>query len=230
MDDTKDCFGDHVQHHLHELYTELEQKYQLQSHSGAKTFLSREQGIDSLLISKIAPNGLSREALLNLLTSSEGNIIGPLPDQDLSNEISNYFISSSHNTYLTGNQLSSNSSTSGYKDFLLRGCRCVEIDVWDGVEDSEVISEDEVEIEQVENGASHSEKNNYVEGASPNDVRLEEGLFEEEKAKPVFVSRRIFRAPEPRVLHGYTATKDISFRTVCESIRDYAFASRYCAS
>lgn len=30
---------------------------------------------------------------------------------------------------------------------------------------------------------------------------------------------------EPRVLHGYTATKEVSFRAVCETIRDYAFAS-----
>lgn len=31
--------------------------------------------------------------------------------------------------------------------------------------------------------------------------------------------------PEPRVYHGYTATSDIPFRAVCETIRDYAFVS-----
>lgn len=30
---------------------------------------------------------------------------------------------------------------------------------------------------------------------------------------------------EPRVLHGYTLTKDTSFRAVCASIRDYAFVT-----
>lgn len=30
---------------------------------------------------------------------------------------------------------------------------------------------------------------------------------------------------EPRVLHGYTMTKEVSFRAVCETIRQYAFVS-----
>lgn len=31
---------------------------------------------------------------------------------------------------------------------------------------------------------------------------------------------------EPRVLHGHTATRDVPFRTVCETIQQYAFKTR----
>ncbi|GKU07640.1 unnamed protein product, partial [Fusarium langsethiae] len=88
-------------------------------------------GLATYLVDK---EELDLHELIKYLTSPCGNILEMAPPQDLSWPLSNYFISSSHNTYLTGNQLSSDSSTEAYKDALLRGCRCIEIDVWDGKE------------------------------------------------------------------------------------------------
>lgn len=46
--------------------------------------------------------------------------------------INEYFISSSHNTYLLGRQVAGESSVEAYISVLKTGCRCVEIDCWDG--------------------------------------------------------------------------------------------------
>lgn len=44
--------------------------------------------------------------------------------------LTDYYINSSHNTYLMTNQLTGESSVRAYVNAIVKGCRCVEIDLW----------------------------------------------------------------------------------------------------
>uniref|UniRef100_A0A8C6LS48 Phosphoinositide phospholipase C n=1 Tax=Nothobranchius furzeri TaxID=105023 RepID=A0A8C6LS48_NOTFU len=78
---------------------------------------------------------ISLKAFSNYLAGEENNIVPPekldLMD-DMNQPLSNYFINSSHNTYLTVGQLTGMSSVEMYRQVLLTGCRCIELDCWKG--------------------------------------------------------------------------------------------------
>ncbi|KAK0748628.1 PLC-like phosphodiesterase [Apiosordaria backusii] len=258
----------------------------------------------------------AQDTFFKYMTSSVTSVVAPPEEQDLSWPLSAYFISSSHNTYLTGNQLSSDSSADAYKNVLLRGGRCIEVDVWDGDEpdsdsDTSISSSDEegttskskkrlssVKDKLPSSLASKLEKTSLgkkldkhisttptttaTTATSPTSPKSTtrttspksttkttkpstttttppiSPTTKKDKKKRIKIPNsssktgsnpdssgttpltktsstsstgpadptlhRVTSLKEPRVYHGYTLTKEVSFREVCVAIRDYAFA------
>lgn len=130
-------------------------------HAGRDTATTSKLRIsDELKALLIDKAGLSTESDVEAVVQKP-HVVVPGELTDRSHRLPDYFISSSHNTYLLAHQLYGSSSAQAYEEHLKAGARCVEIDAWDG-DDKD----------------------------------------------------------EPKVTHGWTLTSAISFRAVCETIRD----------
>lgn len=74
---------------------------------------------------------LSLQGLTWYLLSEKNDILKD-ENQDMTQPLAHYFISSSHNTYLLEGQLRGQSSVQAYINAFKQGCKCVELDCWDG--------------------------------------------------------------------------------------------------
>uniref|UniRef100_A0A3Q1FRI3 Phosphoinositide phospholipase C n=1 Tax=Acanthochromis polyacanthus TaxID=80966 RepID=A0A3Q1FRI3_9TELE len=85
---------------------------------------------------------LGIDGFTNYMRSPAGDIFNPEHynvNQDMNQPLCNYFIASSHNTYLMGDQLMSQSRVDMYAWVLQAGCRCVEVDCWDGQDGEPIV-------------------------------------------------------------------------------------------
>ncbi|XP_062258933.1 1-phosphatidylinositol 4,5-bisphosphate phosphodiesterase delta-4-like [Platichthys flesus] len=126
------------------LVDELESFLRMEQHGGERSTQNARELIDRYEPSETAKKqgAMSLDGFQMYLCSQEGSIFNPEHQglyQDMSQPLSHYFISSSHNTYLLENQLRGNSSLEAYIQALKRGCRCVELDSWDGSDGEPVV-------------------------------------------------------------------------------------------
>ncbi|KAI0891566.1 PLC-like phosphodiesterase [Annulohypoxylon nitens] len=84
---------------------------------------------------------MNEHALVAYLTSKDNCALvrTSLSEYSLDRPFNEYFISSSHNTYLVGRQIADVASIEGYISTLVRGCRSVEIDCWDGSDGQPIV-------------------------------------------------------------------------------------------
>ncbi|XP_010148066.1 PREDICTED: 1-phosphatidylinositol 4,5-bisphosphate phosphodiesterase eta-2 [Eurypyga helias] len=121
-----------------------------------RRFLETEQKMTNVtkehcleIVSKFEPclenkkeGALGIDGFTNYMRSPSGDIFNPehyQVNQDMSYPLSHYFITSSHNTYLMGDQLMSQSRVDMYAWVLQSGCRCVEVDCWDGPDGEPIV-------------------------------------------------------------------------------------------
>jgi phosphatidylinositol phospholipase C delta len=119
----------------------LHSKERVMTLSDFKTFLRREQKeqrMDSILFKEYFEHedsnteipGITRHDFSRMIFSKHNSAVHCSVYEnvfhDMDQPLNHYWIESSHNTYLTGNQLSSESSVEMYKKVLEMGCRCIE--------------------------------------------------------------------------------------------------------
>jgi phosphatidylinositol phospholipase C delta len=111
-------------------------------HASRRTHLTKKelrvgQALKALLVEKnvlsSADAGVDNDEQLPAIKAllDKSHITVPDYVKDRSHPLPEYFISSSHNTYLTANQLYGSSTATAYETALSNGARCVEIDAWD---------------------------------------------------------------------------------------------------
>ncbi|KAG9474929.1 hypothetical protein GDO78_003411 [Eleutherodactylus coqui] len=129
--------------HLHDFQRFLQHEQQESSAQDLNKVRERMTKFIDDTMRETAEPFLYVDEFLTYLFSKENSIWDEKYDeitvQNMNNPLSHYWIASSHNTYLTGDQLRSESSTEAYVRCLRMGCRCIELDCWDGPDGKPII-------------------------------------------------------------------------------------------
>lgn len=143
-----------------------------------------------------APCSMNLQAFQNFLTSGLNNCLTATTSSEttLDRPLNEYFVSSSHNTYLLGRQVAGESSVEGYISALVKGCRCIEVDCWDGKNGRPVVNHGRTLSTEAlfEDCISVIAKYAFTSSSYPLIVSLEVHCSPEQQAVMVDIMRRYF--------------------------------------
>ncbi|PSK60426.1 hypothetical protein B9Z65_576 [Elsinoe australis] len=141
------------------------------------------------------PAAMSLQSFQNFMSSSANGVLTSAnAEGPLDRPLNEYFVSSSHNTYLLGRQVAGASSVEGYISALVKGCRCIEVDCWDGKDGRPVVNHGRTLSTEVlfEDCISVISKYAFASSSYPLIVSLEVHCNPEQQAAMVEIMMRCF--------------------------------------
>ncbi|RKF64880.1 1-phosphatidylinositol 4,5-bisphosphate phosphodiesterase 1 [Erysiphe neolycopersici] len=190
----------------------------------------KEKGYQDTLDDELL--SMNESAFTNYLISTFNVPVHEQPTTyELERPLNEYFISSSHNTYLLGRQVAGQSSVEAYISALNRGCRCVEVDCWNG-SDGPVVMHGRTLTSQVSfiDVMSTINKYAFVKSSYPLIISLEVHCNSQQQAMMVDIMIKTFgaklvtapldssseRIPSPSQLKNRILIKAKEFKTLEE--------------